>query len=109
MITIEAGAQAFVGTSAGEVLVPVGSWILPDATYVTVGTNGQVSIPNTTRDGAIVFADANGLVRIQDGPDLIGSSVAGFALALTTLGIFMGIRWTWRKIMGAIGVSHAID
>lgn len=111
MITIQNQvANTYVGTSGGEILLSApGQWMFPDVTYVTVGTNASVNVSSTVRDGAFILVDVSGGVRITDGPDLVGSSVAGFALAFSTLGVFMGIRWVWRKIMGAGGMSTPLD
>lgn len=110
MITIQTSGNTFVGTAGGEIYLPsAGAWALPEATYVAYGTNVQVNIPADTRTGAMVYVDPAGSVRIENGPDLVGSAVNGFALSLTALGIFMGIRWAWRKIMGGVGVSTAVE
>lgn len=110
MITIQTAGNTFVGTSQGEIYLPsAGSWSVPDVTYVAYGTNAQVNISADTREGALIYVDPAGAVRVQNGPDLIGSSVLGFALAVSSLGVFMGIRWAWRKIMGGVGVSTALD
>lgn len=111
MITIQTTVPAIVGLpGGGEVyLASAGQWSLSGASYVTVGTNAQVNLPVDMRTGACVLVDGSGLVGVVDGPDLVGSSIYGFALAFSTIGVWLGIKYAWRKIMGAGGMSAPVD
>jgi hypothetical protein len=110
MITIQVSGQTFVGTSEGEILLNApGSYQFPQATYIAAGTNYPVNISATLRDGAVILVDPSGYLRISDGPDLVTAVVSGFSLSIMALGVFMSIRWVWRKVMGAVQVGSAFD
>lgn len=108
MITLQTATNVFAGTSGGELLLTSGSWPLTNLSYVQFGTNSQVDIP-AYRDGAVVVVDAGGLVSMVDGPDLIGASVHGFSLALMSIGLWLGIRFAFRKALSGANLGSAVD
>jgi len=109
MITIQTQGETFVGTGDGELYFPsAGSWSVSNVTYVSWRTNADVTL-GVLRDGATVSIDGSGIVSVVDGPDLIGASVAGFVLALSTLGVMLGIKFVFRKALGGASLSSSVD
>lgn len=109
MITLQNSTGIFAGTLQGELWLPVaGSWPLTNLTYVATGTNAQVDLP-VLRDGAVVVVDGAGLVSVVDGPDLIGASVYGFSLAIMTIGLWLGIRFAFKKALSGANLGSAVD
>lgn len=106
MITVQTQGEAYVGLPGGkEIYLPnYGSWQFSNVVYVASSTNADVSLP-TLRSGAVVTVDPWGQVSWVDGPDLIGTSVEGFALAIVSLGVFMGIRFSIRKVLAAMSMG----
>lgn len=110
MITVECGTSpVYVGTADGEIcLNAAGSWHLADCTYVAVGTNAAVQL-GAVRDGAIVLVDFGGAIRVTEGPDIEGSAVFGFGLAVSSIGLVLGIRWVFRRMLSAASMGGAVE
>lgn len=105
MITIETQGPIFVGTSEGELgFLEAGRWSVLEASYVAYGTNENFDLPDL-RDGAVVSVDADGVVTVINGPDISGSATYGFVVAILSLGIFLAIKWVFRRVLAAGGIS----
>lgn len=106
MVTIQSGGGiVIVGTSGGELaFTNAGTWSVSDCLYVAYGTNASVSFTNLV-DGSSVVVDAVGGVQVVAGPDLLTYSAAGFSLAITTVGIILGIKWALRRVLSAGNVA----
>lgn len=108
MITLQLATNTFAGVDSGELYLSAGQWQLTNLTYVQVGTNAEVSITGL-RDGGVVVVDSFGGVSMVDGPDLIGSAVQGFSLAIMTIGIWLGIRYAMKKALSGANLGSAVD
>lgn len=106
MITVQNQGPVVVGTESGEVaLTNVGSWVFTDLQYVTGPGWTNFHTNQGLRDGAVILVDVSGRVQVTDGPDLVGMSILGFSLAISSIGVAMGIRWAMRKTLSAGGIA----
>jgi len=106
MITIETQLPIFVGTSGGErFLSTAGEWSFASVNYVSLGDTNTPTYFTNLNDGAFILVDGGGLVDVVLGPDVGYWAVNGFALAVMTLGIMMGIRWVFRRMAAAAEIS----
>lgn len=107
MITLDnAAGPVYVGTSQGELaFTNAGHWILPDVSYVAFGTGYHSNV--TVTAGAVITVDSGGLVRVVNGPDMVGAFGMGFGTCLTVMGFFLFIRWIARVFMGGAGVPNS--
>jgi len=106
MITLETQIPLFVGTPGGERYVSgSGQWSFEGISYVTQGTTNTPTYFTNLNDGTKILVDGGGLVDVVLGPDVGYWAVNGFALAVMTLGIMMGIRWVFRRMAAAAEIS----
>lgn len=100
MVQIENQSWCILTTPDGErALTNSGVWTLPDVSHIWAGTN-DVELPEL-QAGAVILVDAGGAVSISDGPRVEGAVLAGFALAISTIGIAMAVRWAFFRVMAA--------
>lgn len=106
MIDIQTAVPVVVGSSGGALVLPPGTWTVADLQTVWGLTNGLATNNiSALRDGAVVVVDANCVVRSVDGPDLIGASVGGFGLAMSTVGVIVALKWVIARIFAPLGVG----
>jgi len=107
MITFGCGATAVVGYEGGEYIIPAGTWQLPGATNVYVGTNAAVALE--LRSCAYVYVDPNGLVSVEDGPDYYGAWTIGFGIIFGALGALAAVRWVIARVFRGAGVVRDLE
>lgn len=106
MITLETQGPVVVGTEGGEFAVTnAGRWTFTDVTYVSGPGWTNYHTNAGLRDGAVIMVDISGRVAVTDGPDLVGNSILGFSLAISTIGVAMAVRWVWRKALAAGNIA----
>lgn len=106
MITVQnSSGPVFVGTGAGELaLTNAGTWTFHQVSYISWGFGGCSNLAGL-RDGSVITVDGGGRWEITNGPDLVGSSVWGFGLAISTIGIILGIKWALRRMLSAGSIA----
>lgn len=106
MITIQnTGTPVFVGTAQGEfALTNAGTWTFPEASYISFASGTQANL-GTLREGTTILVDASGKLAFTPGPDLLGAITLGFGLAVSTVGIVLGIIYVIRRITSAGNLS----
>lgn len=110
MTTVEnVSGPVFVGTPVGEfALTNAGAWHFGEVSYVSYGVGGLSNL-NSLRDGAVVVVDVGGRVFYSNGPDLVGSVSYGFGLAILTVGMVMGLKWVFRRLLAAGGLVGGLN
>lgn len=105
MITLQNGCTVFVEMAEGEEMgfTNVGTWSLPWAKSISVGTNAPYDT-SALRDGAYIVVDSGGAIAITNGPNSLHAGMLGLYSAWFVIGSIVLIRWFWRFTAGAAGL-----
>lgn len=107
MITFDFSVATICGNGTNEWMLGPGRFELTGITYVTVGTNGDVSVSGVS-DGSVVAVDSVGAILVSSGPDLTGAVLFGVSTAVVVLGFWMLVKRIARAFLVPGNVSREV-
>lgn len=82
----------------------VGQFTVDQAATVRGGSNGAISLSGY-HDGTLAVNDSFDTVRLIDGPRVVESVVAGFAIGISIIGVWLVIRSIISRMVKSSGAT----